>query len=315
MPGKPRSEDLRVRAIAAVLEEGLSRREAARRFKVGDASVIRWVAVYEESGRTQPLNSGGDKRSKLKPHRDWLLALRRKENDLTLEAVSARLLQEKGVRADASMLSRFFASEGISFKKKTVHASEQERPDVAEARVEWRRMQPDLQGRLIFLDETGARTDMTRRHAWSDVGTRALGRAPGGHWKTTTFLAGLTANGLIAPFVLDGPMDRAAFTEYVRQVLVPELRAGDVVILDNLPGHKGEEAAELVEACGAKLMFLPPYSPDLNPIEMLFSKLKTLLRKAERRTREALWQTIGDLLDAFTPDECANYIRHAGYAS
>ena len=186
---------------------------------------------------------------------------------------------------------------------------------MAEARVEWRRMQPDLQGRLIFLDETGARTDMTRRHAWSDVGTRALGRAPGGHWKTTTFLAGLTANGLIAPFVLDGPMDRAAFTEYVRQVLVPELRAGDVVILDNLPGHKGEEAAELVEACGAKLMFLPPYSPDLNPIEMLFSKLKTLLRKAERRTREALWQTIGDLLDAFTPDECANYIRHAGYAS
>jgi len=118
MPGKPRSEDLRVRAIAAVLEEGLSRREAARRFTVGKASVIRWVAVYEESGRTQPLNSGGDKRSKLKSHRDWLLALRRAENDLTLEAVAARLLKEKGVKADASMLSRFFASEGISFKNK-----------------------------------------------------------------------------------------------------------------------------------------------------------------------------------------------------
>lgn len=186
---------------------------------------------------------------------------------------------------------------------------------MAEARAEWRRMQPDLQGRLIFLDETGARTDMTRRHAWADIGARALGRAPGGHWKTTTFLAGLTAEGLIAPFVLDGPMDRVAFTEYVRQVLVPELRPGDVVILDNLPGHKGEEAARLVHACGAKLIFLPPYSPDLNPIEMLFSKLKTLLRKAGRRTRDALWQTIGDLLDAFTPNECANYIRHAGYAS
>lgn len=186
---------------------------------------------------------------------------------------------------------------------------------MAEARAEWRRMQPELQGRLIFLDETGARTDMTRRHAWADIGTRALGRAPGGHWKTTTFLAGLTAGGLIAPFVLDGPMDRAPFTEYVRQVLVPELRAGDVVILDNLPGHKGEVAARLVEARGAKLLFLPPYSPDLNPIEMLFSKLKNLLRKAERRTRDALWQNIGDLIDAFTPDECANYIRHAGYAS
>jgi transposase len=186
---------------------------------------------------------------------------------------------------------------------------------VAEARAEWRRTQPDLEGRLIFLDETGARTDMTRRHAWAPVGERAIGRAPGGHWKTTTFLAGLTADGLIAPFVLDGPMDRAAFTEYVRQVLVPELKPGDVVILDNLPGHKGEEAAELVEASGARLLFLPPYSPDLNPIEMLFAKLKTLLRKAERRTREALWLTIGKLLSAFTPDECANYLRHAGYAS
>jgi len=186
---------------------------------------------------------------------------------------------------------------------------------VAEARIQWRRMQPDLAGRLIFLDETGARTDMTRRHAWADVGKRALGRAPGGHWKTTTFLAGLTAEGLIAPFVLDGPMDRAAFTEYIRQVLVPALKPGDIVILDNLPGHKGEEAAELVAECGARLMFLPPYSPDLNPIEMLFSKLKTLLRRAERRTRDALWQTIGDLLNAFTPEECANYIRHAGYAS
>lgn len=108
---------------------------------------------------------------------------------------------------------------------------------------------------------------------------------------------------------------RAAFTVYVRQVLVPELRAGDVVILDNLPGHKGEGAANLVEACGAKLMFLLPYGPDLNPIELLFSKQKTLLRKAERRTRDALWQTIGDLIDVFTPDACANYIRHAGYAS
>jgi putative transposase len=117
MPGKPRSEDLRVRAIAAVVEEGLSRREAARRFKVGEASVVRWVAVYEESGRTHPLNSGGDKRSKLKPHRDWLLSLRRCENDLTLEAVAERLLEEKGVTTDPSCLSRFFASEGVSFKK------------------------------------------------------------------------------------------------------------------------------------------------------------------------------------------------------
>jgi transposase len=184
---------------------------------------------------------------------------------------------------------------------------------VAEAREHWRKEQPELKGRLIFLDETGARTDMVRRHAWAPVGERALGHAPGGHWKTTTFLAGLTGQGLIAPFVLDGPMDRAAFTEYVRQVLVPELRPGDVVILDNLPGHKGEEAAALIDQRGARLLFLPPYSPDLNPIEMLFAKLKALLRKAARRTKEALWKTIGGLLTEFSPEECANYIQHAGY--
>jgi transposase len=186
---------------------------------------------------------------------------------------------------------------------------------VAAARETWRNAQPDLEGRLIFLDETGARTDMVRRHAWAPVGERALGHAPGGHWKTTTFLAGLTDQGLIAPFVVDGPMDRSIFTEYVRQVLVPELRPGDIVILDNLPGHKGEEAADLIAQRGAKLLFLPPYSPDLNPIEMLFAKLKGLLRKAAQRTKEALWSTIGDLLSEFSPDECANYIRHAGYTS
>ena len=156
---------------------------------------------------------------------------------------------------------------------------------------------------------------MTRRHAWADIGTRAFGRAPGGHWKTTTFLAGLTAEGLIAPFVLDGPMDRAAFTEYVRQVLLPELRPGDIVILDNLPGHKGEEAAKLVEACGAKLVFLPPYSPDLNPIEQVFAKLKTLLRKADERSVEATWRRIGSILGHFTPRECAAYLANSGYAS
>lgn len=132
---------------------------------------------------------------------------------------------------------------------------------------------------------------------------------------TTAFLAGLTFDDQIAPFVLDDPIDRETFTDYVRQVRVPELRAGDIVILDNLPGHKGEEAAEFVEACGARLPFLPSYSPDLNPIEMAFSKLKTLQHKAERRTRETLWQMIVEMLSAITPDECINYIRPAGYAS
>ncbi|MDR6790359.1 transposase [Sphingomonas sp. BE138] len=169
--------------------------------------------------------------------------------------------------------------------------------------------------RLIFLDETGVTTNMVRRYGRSPRGKRVRGHAPAGHWKITTFLAGLTSGGIVAPFVVDEPMNRAIFTQYVRQYLVPELNPGDVVILDNLSSHKGAEAAALVEACGATLLFLPPYSPDLNPIEMVFAKLKHLLRKAGERTREGLWNRIGSLLDDFPPNQCANYFTHAGYAT
>src|ERR1700741_117749 len=148
-----------------------------------------------------------------------------------------------------------------SASKKTVRASEQDRPDVAERREAWRREQKGLGGRLIFLDQTWTTTAMTRRYAWADVGARALGHAPNGHWKTTTFLAGLTCEGLIAPFVLDGPINAECFLAYVEQILVPVLRQGDTVILDNLSSHKNEEAARLVAGAGACLLFLPPYSP------------------------------------------------------
>jgi transposase len=194
-----------------------------------------------------------------------------------------------------------------------VRASEQDRPDIAERREAWRRAQSDLRGRLIFLDETWTTTAMTRRYAWADVGDRALGHAPSGHWKTTTFLAGLTSEGLIAPFVLDGPINAECFRAYVEQILVPALRPGDTVILDNLSSHKDEQAASLVADASARLLFLPPYSPDLNPIEMAFAKFKELLRKAHARTVDALWDVIGHTLTLFTPEECANYIRHCGY--
>ncbi len=177
-------------------------------------------------------------------------------------------------------------------------------------------MQPVLSARrLIFLDETGVTTNMVRRYGRSPRGKRVRGYAPAGHWKITTFLAGLTSGGIVAPFVVDEPMNRAIFTQYVRQYLVPELNPGDVVILDNLSSHKGAEAAALVEARGATLLFLPPYSPDLNPIEMVFAKLKHLLRKAGERTREGLWNRIGSLLDDVPPNQCSNYFRHAGYAT
>jgi len=144
-------------------------------------------------------------------------------------------------------------------------------------------------------------------------GQRLRSGIPRGHWKTTTFVAGLRLTGMMAPFVLDGPMNRSAFLAYVTQVLAPELKPGDVVILDNLPAHKGSRGREAIEAAGASLLYLPPYSPDFNPIENAFAKLKALLRKAAERTIAGLWATIGRLIDLFTPQECANSFAAAGY--
>jgi len=196
-----------------------------------------------------------------------------------------------------------------------VRAAEQDRPDVAAARERWKAGQAELDpARLVFVDETGANTKMARRRGRGPRGQRVVGKAPWGHWKTTTFVAGLRQDGISAPFVLDGAMNRTAFEAYVDQVLAPTLRPGDIVIMDNLPAHKGETVRRLIEARQASLRLLPPYSPDLNPIEMTFAKLKTLLRTAAERTVGALWDTIGSILDAFTPQECSNYLRHAGYA-
>ncbi len=154
---------------------------------------------------------------------------------------------------------------------------------------------------------------MTRLHGRSPVGTRCHDHVPGGHWKTTTFVGALRHNGLIAPFVLDGPMDGDAFVVYVREILTPTLAAGDLVVMDNLPSHKVEGVRALVEATGATLHYLPPYSPDFNPIEQAFSKLKALLRKAAARSIEALWNAIGCIITTFTDEECTNYFANSGY--
>ena len=154
---------------------------------------------------------------------------------------------------------------------------------------------------------------MARGYGRAPKGQRLIGKVPWGHWKTTTFTAGLRCDGLTAPWVLDGAMNKLAFETYVEKVLAPTLQPGDIVILDNLPSHKGDKVRELIEARGAARLLLPPYSPDLNPIEMAFAKLKALLRKAAERTVGALWDRIGQILHAFTPQECANYFRHAGY--
>jgi transposase len=165
----------------------------------------------------------------------------------------------------------------------------------------------------VFIDETWATTAMARRYGRARRGARVVAAVPHGHWKTTTFLAALRHDGLTAPCVFDGAITGARFLAYVEQVLAPTLRPGDVVVLDNLGAHKVKGVRAAIEAAGAELRYLPPYSPDLNPIEHAFAKLKALLRAAARRTVEALWQTLGHALDAFTPAECAHYLAHAGY--
>ena len=169
--------------------------------------------------------------------------------------------------------------------------------------------------RLVFIDETWAKTNMTRRHGRSARGTRLVAKVPHGRWRTLTFLAALRCDRIAAPCVIDGPINGTSFRAYVDQFLVPTLSAGDVVIMDNLGSHKSQAVRQLIRAAGAKLFFLPPHSPDLNPIEQVFAKLKALRRQADERTVEATWRRIGALLDHFSPQECANYLANAGYAA
>ena len=169
--------------------------------------------------------------------------------------------------------------------------------------------------RLVFIDETCTHTKMVRPYGRSPRGERLIGYAPHGHWKTITFVAGLRLRAITAPFVLEGAMNGPMFLAYVKQCLVPTLKRGDIVAMDNLPVHRVAGVEEAIAAAGARLLYLPPYSPDLNPIEQAFAKFKALLRKAAERSIPALWNRIGSILSAFGADECANYFRHSGYAA
>lgn len=187
---------------------------------------------------------------------------------------------------------------------------------MARRRRRWRQYQGRLDPtRLVFIDETWVKTNMTRTYGRCARGKRLVAKVPHGHWRTLTFLAALRADRIDAPCVIDGPINGRSFLAYVEQFLIPTLKPGDIVIMDNLGSHKRQAIRAALTAIGAKLFFLPPYSPDLNPIEQVFAKLKTLLRKAGERSVTATWHRIATLLDAFTPKECANYLVNAGYAS
>ena len=233
--------------------------------------------------------------------------------DWTVRALAADLKAD-GIAVSHDTVWRFLRRQGLTFKK-TLLASETERPSLVRARTRWRTHQHRLDAsRLVFVDETWVKTNMTRTRGWSLRGTRLMAKVPHGHWKTLTFLAGLRHDRIVAPCVIDGPINGVSFTAWVSQFLAPTLCPGDVVIADNLGSHKGKAVRAAIRSVGAKLFFLPAYSPDLNPIEMVFAKLKTLLRKADERSIETAWRRISDLLAAFSADECAAYLRHAGYA-
>ncbi len=201
-----------------------------------------------------------------------------------------------------------------SASKKSLVAGERDRPDVARRRAQWTKYQDRIEPeRLVFIDETWTKTNMAPLRGWAPRGRRLVAKVPHRRWKTTTFVAALRLDRIDAPWLLEGPINGESFRTYVERVLVPTLREGDIVIMDNLGSHKGKAVRELIRSAGAKLFFLPKYSPDLNPIEQVFAKLKHLLRKATARTIEAICAAIGEILGSFTSEECANYFRNSGY--
>ncbi len=198
--------------------------------------------------------------------------------------------------------------------KKTLHAAEQDRPDVARMRRLWRKYQGMIDiSRLVFIDETWSKTNMTPLRGWAPVGERLIDKVPHGHWQTMTFLAALRHDRIDAPWLLDAPINGETFLTYVREILAPTLQPGDVVIMDNLGSHKNKAVRQAIRKVGAKLLFLPKYSPDLNPIEQVFAKLKHLLRKAQARNPQEIIKAIKQILEEYAPNECTNYILNAGY--
>jgi transposase len=195
-------------------------------------------------------------------------------------------------------------------------ASEQNRPDIARRRRQWRERQARVDPvRLVFIDETWTKTNMTPLRGWCTRGARLRDHVPHQRWKTQTFLAALRHDRVTAPCLLDGPVNAQLFLIYVEQFLLPTLKCGDIIVMDNLSSHKSKNVRDAIRSVGAHRLFLPPYSPDLNPIEQVFSKLKALLRKARARTFDAVSDSIGDLLNKFSQTECANYLNNSGYAS
>ena len=276
--------------------------------------VVKLMQRWKQRGTIKADKYGGWKKSNLAPHGDRIRALVMENCDITIDELCV-LLAAEGIEAKRSTLGDFLLAQGLSRKKRqptppsrSALTSRRREPLGATSNLGW------IAERLVFLDETWARTNMARRYGRAPRGERVVAAIPHGHWKTTTFIAALRHDRITAPCVFDGPINGASFLAWVQQALVPTLSAGDIVIMDNLSSHKVASVHEAIEAVGATPLYLPPYSPDLNPIEQVFAKLKAILRKVGARTVDDLWRAIGNALDEFSPTECRNYLVNAGYS-
>ncbi|MDG3005487.1 IS630 family transposase [Paludisphaera sp. Pla2] len=291
--------------VLADCDAGTPTAEVASKYRVSPSWGRRLKQRRRETGETAPRAQRYGPTPRWAEHLDAIRASAREAPGATLEEHRRRFGLDLGI----STLWRAFHALGLTYKK-VLKAAEQDRPDVPEARRRWREAMPGLDSaRLVFVDETWASTDMTRTRGRAPSGVRLVMALPHGHWKTTTFVAGLRTDGVIAPVVVDGAINGELFAAYVRQQLVPAHRRGDVVVMDNLACHKRAGVREAIEGAGCRLMYLPPYSPVLNPIELAFSKLKALLRKAGERTVDGLWRLLGRLVDEFPPTNSAGSSR------
>ena len=308
------SRDIREKVVKAI-KGGMSRRQAAARFDVGPATAVRWAKRVETTGDVAPMKMGGDRRSqRIEAHAEFILKEIKTKPDTTIIELRDKLRERHGLSFGYGTVWRFLARHKITRKKKTGHASEQEREDVEASREAWFEGQLDLDPKkLVFIDETSISTSMARRFGWAPRGERCRASIPFGHWKTTTFVAGLRVDRIDAPMTIEGALDGEAFLAYVEQVLAPTLSKGETVVMDNVPLHKVAGVSEAITAKGASVLYLPAYSPDFDPIEKFFSKFKSILQRIAARTAEALEAAVAEALRNVTPDECRNYFAACGY--
>jgi transposase len=309
---RPYSNDLRERVAAAVDHAEGSLREIARRFRVSLSFVVRLLQRRRHADTLDPLPHGGGPTPVLGPDdQQRLEELIREQPDATLE----QLRQRGGFTCSLTTLWRAVRDLDLTYKKKTLHADERDRPDVQTKRRSFRRKVKKIEPeRLVFVDETGVTTAMTPTYAWAPRGERAYASAPGS-WESVTLTAALALDGVRAPLAFPGSTNATTFQTYIEEVLVPTLHEGDVVVFDNLSSHVSAAVEEAIKGAGARVLPLPPYSPDYTPIEEMYSKVKGFLKRVAARVRGDLYDAIGDALREVTPEDIIGWFEEAGLSA